>query len=304
VVWLVRIAIGIAIISAGVVWLGRGRAVAREGSPAWSPDGNLIVFTAERRGASDLFEMSMDGRERRPLTDTAANESSPAYSPDGSLIAFATDRDGNEEIYVLLRSDHDPQPRTDKQRRLTNHSASDLAPAWSSDGTRIAFMSDRDRPGQFDVYLMAADGTGVDRLTTSGDNAFPQFAPGDRRIALQVGTALRLFDLTTRTLLPGTRDLTAGSYPTWSPDGRRLAFMSARNGRGEILTVNADGSDPQVLVTLARGSAMDPRWSPDGSRVAFVHVPDGEPGAERSRTGPRTIYVAEIATGKLTRLGQ
>jgi TolB protein len=67
-------------------------------------------------------------------------------------------------------------------------------------------------------------------------------------------------------------------YPSWAPDGRRLAFMSWRNGKTEIFTMKADGSEQTRLVSMERGDAVDPRWSPDGSTIAFVHLPDGMNG--------------------------
>jgi TolB protein len=74
-----------------------------------------------------------------------------------------------------------------------------------------------------------------------------------------------------------TTDPANGMYPSWSPDGRRLAFMSWRNGKTEIFTMNADGGDQQRLVSM-EGDTVDPRWSPDGSQIAFVHLPDGMSG--------------------------
>lgn len=287
-----------AVIVGGVTWFVRSRSIVREDSPAWAPSGRRLAFASVRNGARDLIEVSVDGRDRRDLTTTAADEKDPAYSPDGSELAFVTNRDGNDEIYVMTLPDGSPAGAA-APRRLTNHAARDLAPAWSPDRSQILFLSDRDAEGQFDVYLMRADGTDVERLTTTGANACPRFAPDGRRIALQAGDAVHLFDLKTRTLLPLTRESTTGSQPTWSPDGTRLAFMSARSGRSQIFTMNADGTDTKLLVTMARGGAVDPRWSPDGSRVAFVHVPD-----EAAAGGPRTIYVAEIATGKLTRISR
>ena len=79
-----------------------------------------------------------------------------------------------------------------------------------------------------------------------------------------------------------TVDPENGMYPSWSPDGKRLAFMSWRNGRTELFVMNADGSDQRKLLTMERGDAIDPRWSPDGSRIVFVQMPVGMNGQERA----------------------
>ena len=82
-------------------------------------------------------------------------------SPDDSRIVFWSTRDGNAEIYVMRADGTEP-------RRLTNHAALDRSPTWSSDGSRIAFVSARDGGGGGDraVYLIRLDGGRVERLTT------------------------------------------------------------------------------------------------------------------------------------------
>ena len=90
-------------------------------------------------------------------------------------------------------------------------------------------------------------------------------------------------DFATRTDPQLTHDPANGMYPTWSRDSQRIAFMSWRNGRTEIFTMNADGSNQQPIVTMPRGGAIDPRWSPDGTRIAFVNVP-GRNGARRAES--------------------
>jgi TolB protein len=80
-----------------------------------------------------------------------------------------------------------------------------------------------------------------------------------------------------------------GMYPTWSPDGKRIAFMSWRAGPTEIFMMNDDGTGQQRLTWTSVGDLIDPRWSPDGERIAFVHLPRGrQPG------GPKVVYVMNI----------
>jgi Tol biopolymer transport system component len=107
------------------------------------------------------------------------------------------------------------------------------APAWSPDGSSIAFHSLRD--GNYDIYVMDADGSNEIRLTTDGS---------------------------------------ADLNPVWSPDGLRIAFVSTRDADYELYVMNADGSDQQRL-TESGGRDEHPTWSPDGSRIAFSSDRDG-----------------------------
>jgi Tol biopolymer transport system component len=273
-------------------------AVVRDGAPHWSPDGREIVFFSERQnGKADLFVMSADGTGRRAVMETPdVDEGAPSWSPDGQRLAFDSDRHGNFEIFTVGVDGRD-------LRRLTSHPARDLAPAWSPDGTRIAFMSNRDTPGGFDVYVMNADGTGVERLTTAGSSWFPQFSPDGRSIAMHVHRDVHVLDLETRELRRLTTDPDNGMYPTWSADGR-LAFMSWRAGRTEIFTMDVHGSNQTRLVSLPPGGAIDPRWSPDGSRIVFLAVPEALPDAPQLSDQPRVIHIVDVASREVRRLSR
>jgi len=80
--------------------------------------------------------------------------------------------------------------------------------------------------------------------------------------------------------------------------------MSWRNGRTEIFTMNANGSNQRVLVSLASGSAIDPRWSPDGSRIVFVETPATEQRFDQAAALESEIATVEVGTGKVTKLSR
>jgi TolB protein len=243
----------------------------KDGSPAWSPDGTRIAFYSERDGNAEIYVMRADGTAVTRLTNTRADEGYPAWSPDGRTISFDSDRDGNFDVFAM-------NPDGTNVRPLTRHPARDVSASWSPDGRSIVFMSDREGGG-FDAYRGAPDPSApATRVTRTGTTWFPVFSPDGQTLAFHVGRDVHVMPAAGGEPRRLTTDPANGMYPSWSPDGRRIAFMSWRNGRTELFTMNADGSNQQRLVTMERGDAVDPRWSPDGAAIAFVHLPDGMNG--------------------------
>ncbi len=205
--------------------------------PAWSPDGTRIAFAS----ALDIFVMNADGSNPVNLTKTGTLDLYPAWSPDGTRIAFASHRDqapGRVDIFVMNADGSNPVNLTFMEEGSGSHRRE---PAWSPDGTRIAFTY------SVDIYVMDADGSNVVNLS---DLILPNiseyiFAP--------------IF----------------GS-PAWSPDGTRIAFsLSDDICCADIYVVDADGSNP-VNLTKTRSGDFDPAWSPDGRRIA--HSRHDSPG--------------------------
>jgi WD40 repeat protein len=155
--------------------------------------------------------------------------------------------------------------------RLTNNVAEDTDPAWSPDGTRIAFTSDRDGPRA--IYVMNEDGSDVKRLTPlTWDSFYPAWSPDGTRIAF-----VSIRDANPDVYVmnadgSGEQRLTNGATidtdPAWSPDGARIAFSSDRAGNHDLYVMSADGSGVTRVTT---NPTLDryPAWSPDGSRLAF-----------------------------------
>ncbi len=135
---------------------------AADRSPAWSPDGTRIAFVSDRDGGfPEIYVMNADGGGLVRLTANVFVDGNPSWSPDGSRIAVERCcLDGTSEIYVIDAATH-------AEANITNSPASmDFDPSWSPDGTRIAFVAFVVGEGNIDVWVMNADGSAPQRVTT------------------------------------------------------------------------------------------------------------------------------------------
>jgi len=203
-----------------------------------------------------------------------------AQSPGAQgKIAFVSGRDGNGEIYVM---NADGTGVT----RLTNDPANDIQPAWSPDGSRIAFASNRGGPvfsGHYELYVMNADGTNVTQLTfTNTERGSTRPAWCGNRIAFEsdrfVEPLTDIFamneDGTGITRL--TFDNAAfDRKPAWSPACDRIAFTKDPSGNVEVYVMNANGSGVTRLTNSA-GPDDWASWSPDGTKLAFASTRDSQ----------------------------
>lgn len=149
-----------------------------DGDPTWSPDGRQLAFVSDRSGNRDLFLIDADGQNLRQLTNTPEDEGGPDWSPDGQSIVFH--RFSGSTPYANLYA---ISPDDGRERQLTNLRAMSIEPAWSPDGQRIAFMSNRDG-GEYELYMMAADGRNQIRLTrTPWPEELPAWSPDSAWLA-------------------------------------------------------------------------------------------------------------------------
>jgi Tol biopolymer transport system component len=155
--------------------------------PAWSPEGRRIAFTRDFEPIQgevdfDLFTMNADGTEQRNLTSSpGVLDVDPGWSPDGRRIALVSDRDGNDfEVFTM-------RPNGSNVRQLTFNDASEFHPDWSPDSRMITFTTDRD--GDFEVYVMDADGTNQTNVTANpaGDDGVSAWSPDGEKIAFLSG---------------------------------------------------------------------------------------------------------------------
>ena len=269
-----------------------------------------IVFSSDRDGNWEIYAMDADGGNQRRLTNNPGRDRSPSWSPDGKRIVFVSNKDGDvrngkptAEIYVM---DADGG----NQRNLTNHPDRDSSPSWSPDGKRIVFSSDRDRgeaAHNTEIYAMDDDGGNQERLTSNlTEDQHPSWSPDGKRIAFsarrdghfeaELGITYEIYvmDADGGNQQRLTENRNNDWNPSWSPDGKRIAFMSDRKGDAvsfDIYIMNADGGNQQKL-TNNRGWDGSPSWSPNSKRIVFVSYRD------RNKVGHNTeIYVMDADGG-------
>jgi PKD repeat protein len=138
--------------------------------PRWSPDGSRLAYTRTSGGNSDIYFVNLSDNSTSPWLATDANESYPTWSPDGSQIAY----ESGQEIFVANVND------TNTATNITNDAGNDTQPSWGADNL-IAFASNRD--GDFEIHIMGADGSNVQKLTDNNvSDGFPNWVPNGNRI--------------------------------------------------------------------------------------------------------------------------
>jgi TolB protein len=188
-------------------------------------------------------------------------------------LVFVSTRDGDYAIYAVSATGGGEHRLTDAHGDAATPSGLffQIEPAWSPDGSTIAFASKRS--GNFDLYAMSADGSGTRRLTsTKEDDTQPTWSPDGDRIAFARGAPSRIFVMNAdgSNAHRVTDEQAEEGEPAWSPDGHSIAYVRREPGSSirEVWLVGPDGSQRRRLTKL-NGVAQAPAWSPDGRQIAF-----------------------------------
>jgi TolB protein len=245
------------------------------------PTHDLIYGRPILTGGSEIMVLSLVPGAT-PLRLNAGNVSrEPSPSPDGTRYVFAvsqvdlTTGQSINDLFMVNRNGLN-------MKRMTSALGIEEQPAWSPDGSKIAFSGTNLATQSSDIYVMNADGTGLVSLTADmgiGNNEMqPAWSPDGQSIAFSatmqtnVGNGMQIWVM--RADGSGRRqpvnDLGYDMYPTWSPAGDKIAFQRYGGGTNgaDIMIVAAAGGVPTRLALP--GDQYTPAWSPDGNYIAFT----------------------------------
>ncbi len=230
--------------------------------PSVSPDGAKIAFTSWAKGQPAIFIFSVDPvRDLRYYNQSASVNQSPSFTPDGKQIVYASSA-GTERCCRIFIANLDGTG----YRPISSSSAIEVEPKVNPKGNDIVFTSGRSGPQQ--IYRMNMDGADVERLTPgNGEASNPSWHPAGQKIAFawtqgySTG-AFNIFmmDVVSKQYIQLTHGEGRNENPGWSPDpgGTHLVFASTRNGRSQIYTMAADGT--QVRALTSSGENTTPVW--------------------------------------------
>ena len=235
--------------------------------PQVSPDGKWVAYnlskidTAKDGRVSHLWMQSWDGKESLQLTYGADAASTPRWSPDGKYLAFLSSRESKNgsQVWLMDRRGGEGNKLTDIKGDLGDY-------AWSPDSKKLVLLIQEPEnkgkeapkttlPIQIDRYHFKQDVDGY---------------------LQHLHSHLYLFDIDTKKLDTLTSGNTDEESPVWSPDGKKIAFVSNhspdvdKNENTDIFTIEARPNATPVQLTTWNGHDVNPQWSPDGKSIAYL----------------------------------
>jgi Tol biopolymer transport system component len=231
---------------------------------------NRIVYDhRDSLNGWNIFRINADGTGQRGVTRTVAHNFEPSVSPDGKYLAFGSERNGFG--YQIFISDF----LGIQVVQLTSPNFVDHAPAWSPDGSKIAFG--RCNPDQTicDVYTINRDGTNETPVCGSPqDDDSPRFSPDGQQIVFASNRSgnyeIYKCSVNGSNVTPLAASPAVDLYPSWTSDGSKIIFSSSRDAGStyELYLMNADGSN---VIRLTNNTVNDiyPDFSSDGTRLVW-----------------------------------
>jgi Tol biopolymer transport system component len=275
-------------------------APARYYNPRFAPDGRSLIFEATRDGKPAVYTINLDGSGLKRLTDARQNDAQPQWSADGRFITFTSDTGGSPKIQIMAADGT-------ARRTISTGPRPDAAPTFSPNGALVAWTATTALPADWrDISVASADGTGQ-RLITSGpgNDQAPVFISNDRVVFTRefppktdwreltpedhakrrASSEIMAVDVDGKGLQNLTGNDVADANPSWAGGVQRIFFTSSRNGKQELFSMAADGSDARRVMDA---EGFSPSVSADGRLATYTKVVEDRSG----------VFVRDIATGR------
>ncbi|MFH1688791.1 MAG: protein kinase [Candidatus Eisenbacteria bacterium] len=249
---------------------------------AWSPDGRILSYS----GQANLWTVSAEGGAPRRLTRNRSGGTECAWSSDGDYVYFDSWRHGTLALWRVSSRGGEP-------RRMTQGTGYESEPSVSADGSRLAYSTGNPGSGAVLVDLDTGKETTIGRMRQI---VLASISPDGSRMVFVSERWDRRGELAEQLLDDGVpsgppRRLTdqegSASHPSYSPDGRWIAYYLINEGKRDIWIIPTGAGRP-VQFTDGPGQDVHPAWSPDGSMLAFIS----------SRAGIRDVRIAPVHEGK------
>jgi eukaryotic-like serine/threonine-protein kinase len=270
-------------------WLTRGSSVDRQ--PAFSPDGQWIIFSSNRTGNLDLWKLSVTTGALRRITEDAADDWDPAFTPDGKSIIWSTSRSGHFEIWTCAADGTGA-------RQVTSDGSDAENPTATPDGRFIVYNSGN--PEKSGIWKIHPDGSGATRIVP-GTWSTPEVSPDGTWVAFRTSAeprivrVARIADGEVQHFTIEAPGNTMNGRPRWMPGGKALAFTGSDGHGGRTIFAQAFVPGQDTTATRRPLAALEPGAlvetfgiSPDGARAVYaledrldsILLAEGLPGIE------------------------